>query len=538
MPALLARFKTDRESLERTSPLACTPEKLVRMQRFYEEWQGSLASLPQDGLTHEDRADVFLFGNLLQAELKRLDRAKVQFGEAANLIPFSLILMKLETWRRNLDDVDPQQAAEGLSLADEALSKRRKELEESIVAGTQLPRPAVAMRAANFTDQIQKYLVDWYAFYSGYDPLFTWWCEKPYQSLDRSLKRYARFLKRKVAGAEDKDAIIGDPIGREALLEELSQNLIPYSPEELMEIARREREWCIAEAVKAANEMGWGDDWRAAIEKVKQLHVEPGKQTALVRDLAREAERYLAENDLVTVPSLAEETWRMSMMSPDAQKVNPFFLGGEVIQVSYPTNTMDHSFKRMSLRGNNRHFSRATVQHELIPGHHLQFFNVARNRPYRQIFETPFWTEGWTIHWEFLLYERGFPQSPEDRIGMLFWRLHRCARVIFSLAFHLGEMTPQDCVEMLVNEVGHERENALGEVRRSFGGDYDPLYQCGYLIGGLQVHALYKEMVGSGKMTDREFHDRIMAENFMPIAVLRGLMMGGEFDSDWRFYSL
>jgi uncharacterized protein (DUF885 family) len=93
---------------------------------------------------------------------------------------------------------------------------------------------------------------------------------------------------------------------------------------------------------------------------------------------------------------------------------------------------------------------------------------------------------------------------------------------------------------MLVNEVGHERENALGEVRRSFGGDYDPLYQCGYLIGGLQVHALYKEMVDGGRMTDREFHDRIMAENFMPIAVLRAVIRGDEisrdFKRDWRFY--
>jgi len=52
---------------------------------------------------------------------------------------------------------------------------------------------------------------------------------------------------------------------------------------------------------------------------------------------------------------------------------------------------------------------------------------------------------------------------------------------------------------MLVEEVGHERDNALAEVRRSFGGDYDPLYQCAYLIGGLQVRALHRELVGSGR---------------------------------------
>jgi hypothetical protein len=491
-------------------------------------------------MSKEDRLDWVLLRNLIESETRRLKREEERLAELEPLLPFKRPLIELETQRREVSDLDPQLAADGLYEAEQALNAVRKELEERLERGD-LPRPAVSCRAAEVTDQLQKYLADWYGFYAGYDPNFTWWVEKPYQSLDRQLKRYARFLRRKAAGAESPDAIIGDPIGREALLEELAQNFIPYSPEELVDIARRERDWCLVEAEKAARQMGCSD-WREALERVKELHVEPGKQTALVRELAREAERYVTENDLVTVPPLAIETWRMAMMSPDAQKINPFFLGGETIQISFPTNAMEHGFKRMSLRGNNRHFSRATVQHELIPGHHLQFFSVERYRPYRKVFETPFWTEGWTIHWEFLLWERGFPQSPEDRIGMLFWRLHRCARVIFSLGFHLGELTPEQCVDMLVDEVGHERENALGEVRRSFGGNYDPLYQCGYLIGGLQVHALYKEMVGAGRMTDREFHDRFLHENFMPNSLLRALMhgddIGSDFRGDWRFYDL
>jgi len=239
------------------------------------------------------------------------------------------------------------------------------------------------------------------------------------------------------------------------------------------------------------------------------------------------------------VPPLAAECWRMEMMAPEKQKVNPFFLGGETIIVSFPTNTMEHARKRMSLRGNNRHFARATVQHELIPGHHLQGFFQERFRPYRRIFQTPFWTEGWTLHWEMLLWDQGFARTPEDRIGMLFWRLHRAARVLFSLGFHLGRMTPEQCVVLLVDEGGHERENALAEVRRSFGGSYDPLYQCACLIGGLQMRALHRECVGSGRMSQREFHDRVLQENSMPIAFLRALLSQQSLDRDfrarWRF---
>jgi uncharacterized protein (DUF885 family) len=247
-----------------------------------------------------------------------------------------------------------------------------------------------------------------------------------------------------------------------------------------------------------------------------------------------EAIAYLEDRDLLTIPDLAKETWRMEMMAPERQRVSPFFLGGESIIVSYPTHTMGHREKLMSMRGNNPHFSRATVQHELIPGHHMQFFMMARYKPYRAVFGTPFWIEGWCLYWEMRLWDMGFPRGPEDRIGMLFWRMHRCARITFSLKFHLGEMTADECVDMLVDRVGHERANAEGEVRRSFGGEYPPLYQAAYMIGGFQFLALHREVVASGRMTDREFHDAVLRENDIPVAILREILTG-EPSGDWRF---
>src|SRR5204862_2273336 len=211
---------------------------------------------------------------------------------------------------------------------------------------------------------------------------------------------------------------------------------------------------------------------------------------------------------------------------PVGQLVSPFFLGGESILVSFPTNTMSHEQKMMSMRGNNIHFARATVFHELIPGHHLQGFMTARYRPYRSLFGTPFWTEGNALYWEMLFWDLNFPKSPENRIGMLFWRMHRCARIVFSLSFHLEKMTPDECIDMLVERVGHERENAIGEVRRSFAGGYSPLYQAAYLLGGMQLRSLHKELVESGKMTNRAFHDAVLQENSIPIEMVRASLTG------------
>ena len=133
----------------------------------------------------------------------------------------------------------------------------------------------------------------------------------------------------------------------------------------------------------------------------------------------------------------------------------------------------------MSMRGSGIHASRATVHHELIPGHHLHGFMNARYNARRNLFSTPFMREGWPLYWELLLWDLDFPRSPEDRIGMLWWRMHCAARIIFSLNFHLGRWTPEQCIDFLVERVGHERFTATGEVRRSFQGNYSPLYQVG-----------------------------------------------------------
>jgi hypothetical protein len=289
---------------------------------------------------------------------------------------------------------------------------------------------------------------------------------------------------------------------------------------------------------KASRALGYGDDWKKALEHVKNLYVEPGKQPEMIRELALEATRFVEDNDLITVPQLAKDTWRMEMLSPERQLVSPFFLGGEVIQVSFPTSTMSHEQKMMSMRGNNRHFSRATVHHELIPGHHLQGFMTQRYKPYRGLFSTPFWGEGWALYWELLLWDMNFAKTPENKIGMLFWHMHRCARIIFSLSFHLEKMTPQECIDYLVNRVGHERDNATAEVRRSLDGSYGPLYQIAYLLGGRQFYALHQELVGSKKMTNRAFHDWILKENRIPVEMVRAILtnqkLTRDFNTSWR----
>ena len=123
---------------------------------------------------------------------------------------------------------------------------------------------------------------------------------------------------------------------------------------------------------------------------------------------------------------------------------------------------------------------------------------------------------------------------------MLFWRSHRCARIIFSLRFHLGEMIAAEAIKFLIDRVGHEPANASAEVRRSVGGNYGPPYQAAYMLGGLQFRALHEELVDSGKMTDRAFHDAILKEGNIPVVMVRALLTDDPLSRgappEWLFY--
>ena len=68
--------------------------------------------------------------------------------------------------------------------------------------------------------------------------------------------------------------------------------MIPYSAEELIAIAEKEYAFSLSEIRKAAREMGFRENWKAAMEKVKDSYVEAGTQPELIRTLARQAEEF------------------------------------------------------------------------------------------------------------------------------------------------------------------------------------------------------------------------------------------------------
>jgi hypothetical protein len=566
-------YEVELRDLNRVYGLPGSALRRAKLERFYTGQLQVLDKVNFDALSQAGRVDYLLLRDRLLREQKQLANEARLDADVQAMIPFQQTVIGFEEARRRMETVDPQKCALALAKATTDIAAAK--------SSNAAPKgdSALLHRAAVRLAQLRYSLRAWFNFYDLYDPRFAWWVDAEYKKADEALDAYAQFLHtasglpgpldagpgfggrgggrgeappesggRGAAGAPRAGAALGSneelsgigPVGRDALIDALQAAMIPYSPEELVTLANREFAWCDKEMLRAAGEMGFGSDWKQALETVKNQYVEPGQTIYLVRDLSREAIEFVEKHELVTIPALLKEDYWEEAMTPQMQLVTPFFTGGATIQVASPASSQTLRERMESMRGNNRYFARATVFHELIPGHHMQGYMTQRYRAYRGLFSTPFWTEGMAFYWEMLLWDLGFTHTPEQRIGALVWRMHRSARIVFSLSFHLGKMTAAESVQFLMDRVGFERANAEGEVRRSFNGSYPPIYQCAYMLGALQFYALHRELVGSGKMSNRAFHDAIYREGNMPVEMVRlalnGQKVGRDYRSSWKFY--
>lgn len=561
------RFAADLGTMYHFCDTELSVEQMERFERFADSRLKDLAQVEFDKLNRQDQVDHILMRNKLETARLQLKRNRQQLEADRPYLPFLDTILTLDRDRRQAQSLDDARAARDVAALADQIKEARKRAEKKLSTddedadekakhveseagenkkekkkegGYALPK-AQALRTAKRVKTCQQRLGNWYKHYAAFRPQFEWWVKKPRAAADKALAEYEKLLREKVAGAKENDGpLIGKSVGKEHLEERIAGEFIPYSAEELIAIGESEFAWCVKESERVAGEMGF-DDRLKALEKVKDAYVSPGEQDQLVAKYAREAIAFVEQHDLVTIPALCRELWNVDMMDANVQQRIPYAMyGGNRVMVAYATNGMEHDKKTMAMRGNNLHTTRIVVAHEVIPGHHLQHFMAARHRSDRNVFKTPFFFEGWPLYWEIRLWDLGFPRGPEDRIGMLFWRMHRCARIIVSLRFHLGEMTADEMVDFLVGEVGHEKAQARSEVRRYIGPGANPLYQAAYMLGGLQFTQLRKQFVPA-RMTEKEFHNRVLRLGTIPVDMIRVSLdetvpLPADYQGTWRFY--
>jgi len=158
-----------------------------------------------------------------------------------------------------------------------------------------------------------------------------------------------------------------------------------------------------------------------------------------------------------------------------------------------------------------------TSVHEGYPGHHLQLCCANLNPSIARLFSSPTeFVEGWAHYCEDAAAEAGFMNTPEVALIRSKDMLWRAWRIVIDVKLSIGEMSFEQAIRHLVEDVGMDDLSALGEVKRY---TYTPGYQLSYLIGKHLLKALKAkfEKTYPREFTQRKFHDLMLYSGNLPL---------------------
>lgn len=162
--------------------------------------------------------------------------------------------------------------------------------------------------------------------------------------------------------------------------------------------------------------------------------------------------------------------------------------------------------------------------HEAIPGHHFQLSLTIENTDlprFRRYDANNAYVEGWALYTESLGPELGFYQDPYQYLGMLFGDMHRAVRLVVDTGLHARGWTREQALQYSAdNEGGTPADQRhVAEIERYMAW---PGQALGYKIGQLKIRelrTLAEKQLGP-RFDIKEFHDQILMEGALPLAVL------------------
>ena len=138
--------------------------------------------------------DYILLKNQIGRELEQSLFDTQVDKEIANLVSFQDSVFTLRANRRTVEKIKGEKIATLLTDLAKEIKSARESLKPKEISNT------VGNQAARRVEALKGVLWEWYSFYNGYDPLFTWWVKKPYENVSKELDDYASWIRREIVG--------------------------------------------------------------------------------------------------------------------------------------------------------------------------------------------------------------------------------------------------------------------------------------------------------------------------------------------------
>ena len=166
--------------------------------------------------------------------------------------------------------------------------------------------------------------------------------------------------------------------------------------------------------------------------------------------------------------------------------------------------------------------------HEASPGHHLQ---VALQREtdslpqYRRANGFSAYNEGWALYAEAVAADDldVYAEDPLGRVGFLMSYLFRAVRLVVDTGMHAKGWSREQAVDYMVASGAKPVGAANSEINRYAS---MPGQACAYKIGHTVIARLRAEEAAKPGFDLRAFHDKVLVNGSVPLAVLEGLIRG------------
>jgi len=177
--------------------------------------------------------------------------------------------------------------------------------------------------------------------------------------------------------------------------------------------------------------------------------------------------------------------------------------------------------------GNWPRFALPTLTyHEASPGHHLQ---VALQR---ESGELPQWrraggfsayNEGWALYAEAVAANdlNAYADNPLGRVGFLMSYLFRAVRLVVDTGLHSERWSREQAVEYMAASGAKPLDASNSEINRY---TVWPGQACAYKVGHTVIARLRKDAEAKPDFDLRAFHDKVLMNGSLPLAVLEAQM--------------
>jgi uncharacterized protein (DUF885 family) len=315
------------------------------------------------------------------------------------------------------------------------------------------------------------------------------------------------------------------------------RELLDLDAPTLRERGRREYERFAEDLAACARDIAGTDDWPAVLRTLAADHpATPDAMRAAYAEWTERARQFLKERRLVSFPDGEEcrvepsPPFQRPVLAVASYQTPPPFSASRRghFFVPFPPDGAPAAEVAQRLRANCHAGIPTTAVHEAYPGHHWHLV-TAKQHPsaVRRAFRTPYFTEGWALYAEQMMREQGFFTDPRHAMSQYEAMLFRAARIVVDTSLHMGEMSVDEAVRLMMEKASLPEPTAVAEVRRYCSW---PTQAAAYLTGCLEILNLREQYLATagraGTDALRAFHDRLAGSGSLPLPLAARVLFG------------